>query len=109
MEHLFDIVTERIYLNWRKFCWFKNIFFNINKSISSDQREFFWINKTFFNSKKFFLWLYIKEMFLWFKEIVFGVYNLCTFLYQQTLHLNLSIEIAMYKMCNVLVTHLLLL
>ena len=49
------------------------IFFNVNKSITLDQRKFFWINKTFFNSKKYFLWPQIKEMFLWFKETVFSV------------------------------------
>ena len=48
-------------LNWRKFCWLKQIFFNVNKYISLVQRTFFWIKKTFFNSKKFFLWPYIKE------------------------------------------------
>ena len=54
----------------------QKIFFNVNKSISLDKRKFFWINKTFFNSKKFFLWPYIKEMFLWFKETVFSVYQI---------------------------------
>ena len=68
---LWYTVKENISLNWRKFCRFKQIFFNVNKSISQDQRKFFWINKTFFNSKKSFLWPYIKEMFLSFKETVF--------------------------------------
>ena len=66
-------VKEKISLNWRKFCWFKKIFFNVNKSISLDRRKFVWINKSFFNSKKVFPWPYIKEMFHWFKETVFSV------------------------------------
>ena len=66
-------VKEKTSLNWRKFCWFKKICFNVNKTIPLDLSNFFWINKAFFNSKKFFLWSYIKEMFLWFKEIVFWV------------------------------------
>ena len=49
------------------------MFFNVNKSISLDQRNFFWINKTFFNSSKFFLWPYVREMFFSYKETVFSV------------------------------------
>ena len=56
-------VKEKISLNWRKFCWFKKIFFKVNKSISLDQRTFFWINETFFNSKKFFLDRISKKLF----------------------------------------------
>ena len=52
-KFLWYTVKDKISLNWRKFCWFKKKFFNVNKSISLDQRIFFLINKTFFNSKKF--------------------------------------------------------
>ena len=66
-------VKEKISLNWRKFCWFKQIFFSVNKYFSLDQKNFFWINKTFFNSKLFLFRPYIKEMFLQFKKTVFSV------------------------------------
>ena len=93
-KFLWYTVNEKIYLNWRKFCWNKKIFFNVNKSIFLDQRKFFWNNKTFFNSKKFFLWPYIEEMFLWFKEIVFSVMicfnqiNIFIWVVQNLLHLE---------------------
>ena len=38
---LWYTIKEKISLNWRKFCWFKTIFFNVNKSISLDQRKFY--------------------------------------------------------------------
>ena len=37
--HLYRI-KGKISLNWRKFCWFKKIFFNVNKSIYLDQKIF---------------------------------------------------------------------
>ena len=40
------------------------MFFNINKSISLDQRTFFSINKTFFNSKKNFFERISKKCFI---------------------------------------------
>ena len=51
---------KKIYFYWRNFCWFKNK------------------NKTFFNLNKLFLWAYIKEIFLWFKETVFWVWYPCS-------------------------------
>ena len=44
-QFLWYTVKEQISLHWRKFCWFKKIFFNLNKSISWDQRNFFELTK----------------------------------------------------------------
>ena len=57
-----NYTQKTVSLNW-KFCWFKKMCFNVNKSISLDHIHFFLINKTFFNSKKYFLLPYIKKMF----------------------------------------------
>ena len=40
-QFLWYKVKEKIFLNWRKFCCFKKIFINVNKSIYMDQRIFF--------------------------------------------------------------------
>ena len=53
-KHLFDERSKKTFL-WieESFAHAKTLFFNVNKSISLDQRQFFWVSKTFFNSKKF--------------------------------------------------------
>ena len=103
-QFLWYTVKEKISLNWRKFCWFKKIFFNVNKSISWGQSTFFWINKTFFNSKKCFLWPCIHEMFFWFKESVFSV---CAYgIGSQTFfhYFKLTVEVCFFLICIKCVT-----
>ena len=62
----------------KKFLWITENFVNSNKFTLIQRNRFVYINEKNFdstklssNSKKFFLWLDIKEMFLWFKETVF--------------------------------------
>ena len=70
-QFLWYTVKEKISLNWRKFCWFKNIFYDPkvgdlitlkkiffeSTKLSSIQRNFFFdciSKKFFFRSKKYF-------------------------------------------------------
>ena len=41
MQFLWYTVKANIPLNWRKFCWSKKNFFNVNKFIFLDQRKYF--------------------------------------------------------------------
>ena len=60
---LWYMVKEKISLNWKKFCWFKNIFFNVNKSISLDQRKFFELTELFLIQRNFFFDGVLKKCF----------------------------------------------
>ena len=57
----------------KKVLLIKKMFFNVNKSLSLDQRKFFWINNTFFYLKKFFINRVSKKQFSQCRKFKFGV------------------------------------
>ena len=74
------IPREKISLAYKKFCWPKNMLFNVKKSISWNQRKFLWINKTFINLKKLFagfMWTFVNliNKSLIFKKYKYSIEN----------------------------------